>query len=194
MANGTAAAPVSIERVRDCLKSARFWVWELPRYADRQQRLADGWAIAAGVLASATGLSIFPVVTADSTWEQKILVSVAGLAAAICALIPRVTNYSELAGQARELTSRYGGIVGDLLDLSKAEPFTSVVDAALPVVTEFEAIKAKKDNLRGLPDRDAIELKWAETATRQAAAELRQIQAENALRAERATGAPGSTT
>jgi hypothetical protein len=175
---GIPAAPVSIERVRDCLKSATFWVRELPRYADRQQRLADRWAIAAGLLAAGTSLSIFPVLTDTATFEQKAIVSGAAFIAAVCALIPRVKNYAELAGQAQELSSRYGGIVGDLLDLSKASPFPA--DAARPVVTEFEAIKAQKDGLRGLPDRDAIELRRAETATRLAAAEQRRAEAETA--------------
>ena len=77
---------------------------------------------------------------------MKVVVSLVAFAAALCALVPRVKNYGELAGQARELTSRYGGVVGDLLDLAKMEALDS--DAARPVVEEFEAIKEKKDGLR----------------------------------------------
>jgi hypothetical protein len=157
MADGeTIQAPVSRDRVEGCLRSATFWVNELPRYADQQQRKADWWAIVSGTLAAFTGLAIFPLITATSTDLQKAFVSVFALAAAVCALVPRVMNYAELAGQARELTSRYGGVVGDLLDLAKADPFQS--EAARPVVEAFESVKEKKDGLRGLPDRAAAEI------------------------------------
>ena len=171
-------APVSRERVQNCLTSATFWVRELPRYADRQQRLADGWALASGALAAATGLAIFPILTDASSDFEKLLVSAAAFLAAIFALIPRVKNYAELAGQARELTSRYGGIVGDLLDLTKVQPFPA--QAALPVVTEFEVIKQKKDGLRGLPDRERIEIKLAELRRQLAEAEAQAAKAEKA--------------
>ena len=101
--------------------SANFWVHELPRYADRQQASADFWSILAGILAAITSLAIFPVVANDSGTLVKVLVSAFALAAAICALVPRVKNYAELAGQARELTSRYGGVLGNLIDLGELE-------------------------------------------------------------------------
>ncbi len=164
MTNGDVA--VSRERVEGCLRSATFWVTELPKYADRQQRKADWWAIVSGALAAFTGLAIFPAITDASTDLEKAFVAVFAFAAAICALVPRVMNYAELAGQARELTSRYGGVVGDLLDLakSKADPFPS--DAARPVVEAFEAIKEKKDGLRGLPDRATAEIARIEAEMR----------------------------
>jgi hypothetical protein len=170
--------PVSRERVENCLKSATFWVRELPRYADRKQAWADAWGILSGVLAAVTGLAIFPAITDASTDWDKALVSMFAFGASICALMPRIKNYAELAGQARELTSRYGGVVGDLLDLSKANPFPA--EAAQTVIEEFEAIKEKKDSLRGLPDRDAIELRRVET-------ERRLVEAEAALAAAKAT-------
>jgi hypothetical protein len=152
----TQGVPVSPERIEDCLRSAGFWVNELPRYADAKQQLADSWAILAGVLASATSLAIFPVLGDSSTTLEKGIVSAVALLAAICALVPRVKNYAEMAGQARELSSRYGGIVGDLLDLAKARPIDQ--DRARVVVTEFQSIKEKKDSLRGLPDRAKVEI------------------------------------
>jgi hypothetical protein len=170
-ADDAVLAPVTRERVENCLRSATFWVNELPRYADQRQGRADFWAIISGILATLTGLAIFPVLTDTSTDWQKALVSGVAFLAGICALIPRVMNYGELAGQARELTSRYGGVVGDLLDLAKGDPFLS--DAARPVVTEFEAVKEKKDSLRGLPDRDTVELRRAETARKLAEARSR---------------------
>lgn len=170
--------PVSRERVENCLKSATFWVRELPRYADRKQAWADAWAILSGVLAAVTGLAIFPAITDTSTDWDKALVSAFAFGASICALMPRVKNYAEFAGQARELTSRYGGVVGDLLDLSKVNPFPA--DAARATIEEFEAIKEKKDSLRGLPDKERIEITLADLRRRVADAEA---QADKAVKA-----------
>ena len=170
--------PVSIERIENCLKSATFWVNELPRYADRQQQLADWWAILAGVLAAGTSLAIFPVLGDGSTTLEKWVVSAAALIAAICALVPRVKNYAELAGQARELSSRYGGVVGDLVDLAHARVIDQ--DRARDVVNEFAAIKEKKDMLRGLPDRDKVELKQSDMARKLAESRTRTAQAAKA--------------
>ena len=86
--NDVPQVPISKERVEGCLRSATFWVNELPKYADRQQRKADAWAIAAGVLASITGLAIFPVLSATSGDLEKAAISVFAFAAAICALHP----------------------------------------------------------------------------------------------------------
>jgi len=103
-------------------------------------------------------------------------VSAVALAAAICALVPRVRNYAELAGQARELTSRYGGLVGDLIDLAHAQSLDQ--DRARQVVTEFGSIKEKKDALRGLPDRTTVELRSAEAARELALARAKAAEAE----------------
>jgi hypothetical protein len=170
-AEDSTTVPVSSERVRNCLKSATFWVNELPRYADRQQQLADSWAIAAGILAALTSLAIFPVLTDTSTDLEKAIVSAIAFLAAICALIPRVRNYAELAGQARELSSRYGAIVGDLLDLATADAMPQA--AARAIVDEFEGIKERKDALRALPDRIRVEIRRAELTQRAAMAEAK---------------------
>jgi hypothetical protein len=164
----THGVPVSKERIAVCLASATFWTRELPRYADGRQRWADAWAIAAGILAAATSLSIFPVLGDDSTDAQKWVVSIFAFAAAICALIPRIRNYGELAGSARELASRYGSLEGDLLDLSKADPVDQ--DRARTIVTDFQATKEKKDALRGLPDRTTVELRRIDGEKKLAAA------------------------
>ena len=171
--------PVSHERIEGCLRSAVFWVNELPHYADRQQQLADTWAILAGVLASLTSLAIFPVLGDGSTNLAKGIVSAVALLAAICALVPRVKNYAELAGQARELSSRYGGVTGDLLDLAKASEIDQ--EAARSLVTEFEAIKEKKDALRGLPDRATVELRRLDMDRRVSEAKARAAQAAKAV-------------
>ena len=164
----THGVPVSKERIVACLASATFWTRELPIYADGRQRWADAWAIAAGLLAALTSLSIFPVLGDDSTDLQKWAISIVAFAAAICALIPRIRNYGELAGQARELASRYGSLEGDLLDLSKADPVDQ--ERARTIVTEFQAAKEKKDALRGLPDRTKVELRRIDGEKRLAAA------------------------
>ncbi len=190
--NDPQGVPVSAARIDNCLKSATFWVNELPRYADRQQRSADAWAIAAGILAALTSLAIFPVLGESPTTVEKGIVSAVALLAAICALVPRVRNYAELAGQARELSSRYGGITGDLIDLVHAPKIDQ--EQALLIVTEFEAIKAKKDSLRGLPDRDQVEIRRSEMARRVAEAKKAEAEAENAVDAAKQAaggGAPG---
>src|SRR6266508_2572048 len=92
-------------------------------------------------------------------------------------------NYSELAGKARELTSRYGGVVGDLLDLAKAEPFQA--EPARPVVEAFEAIKEKKDGLRGLPDRATAEIARTE-------AQMKVLEAQARLDAAKAKSSTGA--
>jgi len=187
--------PVSPERIDDCLRSATFWVNELPRYADRQQQLADNWAILAGVLASLTSLAIFPILGDNSTTLAKGIVSAVALLAAICALVPRVKNYAELAGQARELSSRYGSVTGGLVDLANAQAIDQ--EQARAIVTEFQSIKEKKDTLRGLPDRATVEIrridmdsKVAEAKTRAAQAAKAEAEADKA--ADLARNTPGS--
>lgn len=149
-----ATTPVSKERLRICMESAAFWADRLPRYACRQQNKADAWAIAAGVVAAITGLSIFPTAQSDvGTWG-KVAVAAAAFLAAIFALVPRVKNYAEMAGKARELTSAYGPLKGQLLDAVQEMELGRGTDAARQaLVDEFQRAKAKKDELRYLPVR-----------------------------------------
>src|ERR1700752_2047833 len=109
--------PVSMERLEECRDSAYFWVNALPEYADRNQSKADFWAILAGVLAAITSLSIYPVLGPGSGMPAKTIVSVVALASAVCALVPRVKNYGEMAGTARVLAAQYGSVYGRLLDI-----------------------------------------------------------------------------
>jgi hypothetical protein len=175
---GGSQVQVSADRVDNCRKSAAFWVNELPRYADRQQQLADFWAISAGILAALTSLSIFPVLGDGSTDIEKGAISIAAFLAAVCALIPRIKNYAEFAGQARELSSRYGSVVGELIDLAQASPIPQ--EAARTILTEFESIKEKKDALRGLRDRDTIELRRTEQERKLVEARARLDEAKKA--------------
>jgi hypothetical protein len=167
--------PVTRARIATCLDSAQFWAHELPRYADRQQRRADAWSIAAGILAALTSLSIFPVLTANAADWEKWVVSAVAMLAAICALVPRVRSYGELAGQAREVSSRYGRLTGELMDLARAEYLDQ--DRARYVVTEFQATKEKKDALRGLPERAKVEIEFAEVSGRAAEAKRKATEA-----------------
>ncbi len=99
--------------------------------------------------------------------------------------MPRVRNYGELAGQARELSSRYGGIYGDLVDLSLAPTIDQ--ERALAIVEEFESIKSKKDGLRGLPDRETEEIRRNDMARKVSEARTRTAEAARAeAEAERA--------
>lgn len=141
------------ERILVCLKSASYWVDELPRYADRMQRRADWWAIAAGILSAITSLAIWPLFKNSNHTPELIVVSAVAFVAALCALVPRVKNYGEQAGQARELSGRYGSLKGQLMDIAYMSPMDQ--QKAQTVVADFQATKEKKDALRGLPVRPA---------------------------------------
>lgn len=155
--------PVSKARLQLCYDSAGFWAGELPRYARFQQSKADVWAIATGVLAAITSLSVFPVVDAGSGNATKLIVAVPAFLAAVAALIPRVKNYAEMAGQARELAPQYGPLVGTFLDL--LEGYDAGVEgedvARRKALQDFQEVKARKDALRYLPDRSKKEQKRA---------------------------------
>lgn len=142
--------PISKERVEECLKSAHGWQRQLPLYADRQQFWADLWAISAGILASITGLAIFPVAAGNQSTWTKWIVSIVALASAISALMPRVKNYGEQAGSARVLAAQYGSVYGRLLDLTKCDEIPQ--HAAKTVLLEFQSTNEKKDALRGIAD------------------------------------------
>jgi hypothetical protein len=95
--------PTSRERLASCSESAAFWADELPRYANFQQSKADWWAIAAGVLAAATSLSVFPALDSSSGNGTKLLVAIPAFLAAVLAVVPRIKNYAEMAGTAVDL-------------------------------------------------------------------------------------------
>jgi hypothetical protein len=151
--------PVSLARLHECLESATFWTDELPKYANRNQQWADFWAILAGLVAAITSLAIWPVLSGTSSTSEKVAISGAALLTAVCALFPRVKNYAERAGAARELTTRYAGLKGRLIDvidaLTVGMPFDH--DIVRLVVEDFQSTKERKDSLRALPDRAKAE-------------------------------------
>ena len=142
--------PISVQRVEGCLASASHWAAVLPEYADRNQRWADFWAIATGVVGALTSLSVWPILSESSTTADKLVLSVGALATAICQLIPRVRNHAELATQAKELAGAYGSLVGKLRDLEAAGvPQVPARD----IVADYQTTKARKDALRRVPSR-----------------------------------------
>ena len=150
-------APITEERLGICCASARYWAERLPDHANRQQNKADWWAIAAGILAALTGLAIFPTAenTGDSITVASALVALGAFLSAAFALVPRVKNYGEMAGKAREIASTYGHLQGELMDAlaeMRAGGGTDAVRQA--VVLEFEAARAKKNELRNLKPRE----------------------------------------
>jgi hypothetical protein len=116
--------------------------------------MADRFAIFAGFLSAVTGLSVWAVWANSPEWYWQLLVAVVALLASLCALVPRVKNWAEQAGLARELASQYGRLVGDLTDLTNLQVIDQV--RAGRVVDDFQITKEKKDQLRGLRDRLVI--------------------------------------
>ena len=143
--------PISEASLRECLDSARYWIQFLPAYANGMQRRADNWAIAAGILAAIAGLSVWATIEQSTSNVARWVVVIVSFSSAICALLPRVKNYGEMAGHARELEARYGQVSGDLLDLWH-EQTALTSPAGHEIIKRFDAIKAAKDaNLRDLP-------------------------------------------
>lgn len=153
--------PVSHDRLTTCKRSAEFWANHLDVYADRMSTKADSWSIFAGIFAALTAAAIWPVLGDTPTTEEKVIVSLGAMVSALCALVPRVMNYGERAGAARELRSGYGAILGrftDLLDLDlvTANKYQAEAHRA---VTDFQTLKEKKDALRRVGNREEIEAK-----------------------------------
>lgn len=144
--------PESRARVRQCLDSASYWSVALPSYANRMQNAADLWASLAGILAVVTGLAVWTTVAnSTSLWAQALVTFIA-LASGICALVPRIRNYAEMAGAARELTPRIQHSYGLLCNLwAREDLFSSPI--AHKVLQEFDDLALDKKRLRYLRKR-----------------------------------------
>ncbi|GAB1694271.1 hypothetical protein KRM28CT15_60740 [Krasilnikovia sp. M28-CT-15] len=148
------AAPISRDRIDECLDSSKYWAIRLPRYANEMQRKSDTYALAAAFLSMVTGLTIWGFLAETNSWWAQTTASGAAFAAAACAIIPRVKNYSEAAGKARQLATQYGTIKGRLTDAQVWSSSNIAEDTALrQVVEDFEAIKSGKDSLVPYPKR-----------------------------------------
>ncbi|WP_412737318.1 hypothetical protein [Krasilnikovia sp. MM14-A1259] len=118
------------------------------------QRRADGYAIAAAFLSTVTSLTFWGFLNVANSWWAQTIASAAAFAAAAAAIIPRVKNYSEAAGKARQLATQYGTIKGRLTDAQVWSAANVADDTALrQVVEDFEAIKSSKDALVPYPKR-----------------------------------------
>ena len=151
MTGNTQDVPIPIDRLNDYLRNAGRWSHILPQFADRWQCKADSWAILAGILALVSGstiiATIFPA-TGGNDNIAKVVGSAFALASSICAQVPRIKGYAEESGAARVLAAHYGSIHDRLLDLVQLQPVNE--HAAQAIVAEFQAVKEKKNLLRGL--------------------------------------------
>jgi len=153
--------PKSSERVHrrqkssidECLESAKYWTAVLPKYANDMQARADRWAVTSGVLSAVAGLSVWATLLQSAWWWAQILVAVVSLLSAIAALVPRVKNFGEMAGHARQLSSAYGRVEGQLVDAHEWKRNRNE-QVLQKVVEDFDNTKSSKDtNLRDLPQR-----------------------------------------
>jgi hypothetical protein len=123
------------------------------------QKAADFWAVSAAILAAATAIAVWPVLDEDSSNWETWLVSAGALLSGVCASVPRVMNYGERAGAARELASSYGSVLGVLTDLRHVS--TTLLRSkyhaeALKALADFDSVKKKKDALRRVGTREEI--------------------------------------
>lgn len=144
--------PVAVSDIQACLDSALYWVGALPRYANRMQLTADVFAIVAAVLGVVTGLAIWGTVAESDTYQAQFLVTGVALLAGICAVVPRILNFGEMAGSARGLIARYARSAGELRRYWEHQEWLDRPQAET-VIETFEAIKEAKDQLRYLPTR-----------------------------------------
>jgi hypothetical protein len=89
-------------------------------------------------------------------WAQ-VLVAVISVSSAIAASVPRVKQYGEMAGHARQLCTTYGKVEGELLNAYECPPAQRSEAVLQKVITNFDAVKSLKDaNLRDLPPRPIV--------------------------------------
>lgn len=151
------APPVSLDRVRECEESARFWAVELGPFANRMNDLADRYALWSAGLSALTGLGVWSTLVASTLWPVVVLVSAVAVASAVVAMVPRVKGYGDRAKAAASLAPRYGNVLGELIDVrqmfEKNNPDAPAV--AKLVVERFESLKREKDTVKGVPVRAA---------------------------------------
>jgi hypothetical protein len=117
------------------------------------QRLADGYAIAAAVISTVTGLAAWGALAALSAWWAQVAVAVMATATAVVNVIPKVRGYADCAAKAAPLATEYGRSLGELQNAIEAlkghAPGAKV--QALKALDRFQVVKEKKDGLRPLP-------------------------------------------
>lgn len=144
---------VTLARLLVCLESAAHWADEMPKYAARERRKGNSWAIWSGALAALTGLAVWPLITEQTPpLVAAGLVSGVAFASAICALVLKVNRYTEMAERGQELAGLYGQSLGHLLDLTVAGgPIDQ--QKAHAAVAVFQQAKVRKDKLDRNPPR-----------------------------------------
>jgi hypothetical protein len=146
--------PVSSTSIVECLNSAKYWIAVLPEYANDMQRRADRWAITSGVFSAIAGLTVWATIDKSTRVWAQVLVAVISFASAVAALVPRVKNYGEMAGQARQLSSSYGRAEGHLVNANNWPAAERNDQVLQKVIEDFDNVKSSKDtNLRDLPPR-----------------------------------------
>ena len=103
---------------------------------------------------SVAGLSVWATIDKSTRVEAQVAVAVVSITSAIAALVPRVKNYGEMAGQARQLSSSYGRVEGHLFNAYQQPEENWNYEVLQRIVEEFDSVKSSKDtNLRDLPPR-----------------------------------------
>lgn len=136
------------------MASAKGWATSLKPAADNLQLRADALSITAGVLSVITGLGIYGSWTAGEAVSPlvKLIATATAIAAGVLAVIPRVKRYAERAQEVRALATRYGEILGELMDVHHLPGSTSkeVIEfqqRARVVMDKFQSIKSDKDRI-----------------------------------------------
>ncbi len=144
MPNG---ANISEQRIIECIASARLWSIHIKETVDKMHAIADRYTISAALISAITGLAAWGQVTASTRVWAQILVGVMAIAAAVVAVIPRVKGYSESASKLAPLATKYGAVLGGLLDalseIQMSNPNAQI--HAQIAIREFEKVKAEKD-------------------------------------------------
>lgn len=146
----TLTVPICRNRVNECIRSARFWNDALAAEAAKLQGKADTWALIAGLLGIVSGLTIWVTLVAQTTWYAQAAATAMAILAGLSALVPRIKNYGERAGQLRGLAPQYGEMIGRLLDLADVIDDTRFQEKAVSIVDDFQKIKTSKDAVPGL--------------------------------------------
>ncbi len=144
---------VSVNRLIGCQFSAQFWAANLPGYGARMQTLADRYTIAASLISTVTGLAAWGTITTSAgAWGEALVGGMAFVAAAV-AIIPKYKNYGDCAVKASLISKDYGEVLGRLADvivaMSSRKPGSHA--EAVRIVEQFEAIRARKQDLRPFP-------------------------------------------
>lgn len=135
--------------------SSLFWSEHLARYGARMRKRSNIYAVAAAVVSTITGATIWTTFSkSPETWAQ-ILVGAIAVLAAVLALIPKLWGYSDCAINAPAIGSKYGK---QLEKLRKAHDdldagVEGASDKAWAAIIEFYDIREEKEKLTPYPSK-----------------------------------------